>query len=73
MGTCVCWCVGKCTCVWVPMETRSLAPPELELEEIVSYLMWVLGTKLWPPVGAVCSLLCSAISLDTQRYHCQLL
>lgn len=34
--------------VWECLELEKLNPQGLELEVVVSHLMWVPGTKLWP-------------------------
>lgn len=37
--------VVLCTFVWVPMVARGIDSLELELQELVSYLTWMLATK----------------------------
>lgn len=39
----------ECRCLWEHTEWGrvGLNSLELELEAVVSYLMWVLGTELW--------------------------
>lgn len=41
--------------VWVPEEARTFDAMELELEAIMSLLMWVLGTELIFLAKAVCA------------------
>jgi hypothetical protein len=38
------------------MEDRGIDSPAMELQVLVSYLMWMLGTALRSPGGAVCTL-----------------
>ena len=41
-------CMGMCTSVHMPRETFALAPLELELQMVVTILIWVLGSKSDP-------------------------
>ena len=53
----VCVWMYVCVCVFVSasahgVEKKALDPLELELQTLVSSLMWVLGTKLWSSAKA---------------------
>lgn len=41
-----------CVCCVLGSRKRVLGPTELELQVIVSYLLWVLETELWASVRA---------------------
>lgn len=38
---------GRCTRVQVPVEARGIGSPDMELQVVVRYPVWVLRTELW--------------------------
>ena len=59
---CVCVCVCMCECRCLKSSGKGARPLELELQAVVSCIMWVLGTVSGPSVRAANALNQSSVS-----------
>ena len=64
MCVCVIMCQIMCTLVQYPWSPGFSYPLELELQEVVILLMWVLETALWSSSRALLALNSSYASLN---------